>query len=94
MPTPRSARSQLATDGKPPSTHEMEIEKSTPYPQCYGNLLAGRATNASTSTSPGQPTQPGKPEPREIVDRNFRANYLYLFLQLFQMMKPKYHHAT
>lgn len=62
MPTPRSARSQLGTDGKATSPHDIEIEKSTPYPMCYGNLLAGRVTNVSTSTSPGQPTaaQPGK----------------------------------
>lgn len=56
--TPRSARSQCATDGKS-STHEIEIEKSTPYPFCYANLLAGRATGVSTSSSPGQTVQPG-----------------------------------
>lgn len=58
MPTPRSTRSQLATDGK--TISGLEFEKSTPYPMCYGNLLAGRTTNVSISTSPGQPNQPGK----------------------------------
>lgn len=59
MPTPRSARSQCAADGKTASAHEIEVEKSTPYPMCYANLLAGRATGVSTSTSPGQTAQPG-----------------------------------
>lgn len=59
MPTPRSARSQLATDGKTTSAQEIEMEKSTPYPMCYVNLMAGRATGVSTSTSPGQTAQPG-----------------------------------
>lgn len=60
MPTPRSARSQCADDGNTVSDHNVEIEKSTPYPMCYGNLLAGRSTGVSTSTSPGQTAQPGK----------------------------------
>lgn len=59
MPTPRTSRSQCATDGKV-SVHEIEMEKSTPYPLCYANLLAGRATCVSTSTSPGQTVQPGQ----------------------------------
>lgn len=75
MPTPRSARSQLATDGKTTSPHDVEIEKSTPYPMCYGNLLAGRTTNVSTSTSPGQPTaQPGK-EKQNHVHRTLTGNF-------------------
>lgn len=55
MPTPRTLRSQCATEPKT----EIELEKSTPYPLCYANLLAGRATGVSTSTSPGQNIQPG-----------------------------------
>ncbi|XP_055306396.1 outer dynein arm-docking complex subunit 3 [Sitodiplosis mosellana] len=73
MPTPRSARSQLgsAYDGKTASPHDIEIEKSTPYPMCYGNLLAGRATNVSTSTSPGQPAQPAvSDDEAEVPSRN------------------------
>lgn len=59
MPTPRSARSQCPTEGRP-AGQEFEMEKtSTPYPMCYANLLAGRATGVSTSTSPGQAAQPG-----------------------------------
>lgn len=60
MPTPRSARSQLNSDVRQGSTHDTEIEKTTPYPLCYANLIAGRSTTGvSTSTSPGQITQPG-----------------------------------
>lgn len=82
MPTPRSAYSQLATDGK--TTSGIEFEKSTPYPMCYGNLLAGRTTNVSTSTSPGQPNQPGKKYPRELeFDRNFSANICACFYSCF-----------
>lgn len=55
--TPRSTRSRLNVDQRQSST---EVEKSTPYPLCYGNLLAGRSTTGvSTSTTPGQMAQPG-----------------------------------
>lgn len=55
MQTPRTLRSQCATEPKT----DIELEKSTPYPLCYANLLAGRATGVSTSTSPGQNVQAG-----------------------------------
>ncbi|XP_031621682.1 coiled-coil domain-containing protein 151 [Contarinia nasturtii] len=55
MATPRSARSHCE---KTTSGHENDLEKSTPYPMCYANLLAGRSTGISTSTSPGQTAQP------------------------------------
>lgn len=57
QPSPRTARSQATTDARPSSVHE--IDKSTPYPMCYANLLAGRTTGVSTSSTPGQAAQPG-----------------------------------
>lgn len=57
QPTPRTGRSQLTTDARPSSVHD--VEKSTPYPLCYANLLAGRTTGVSTSSTPGQSAQPG-----------------------------------
>lgn len=55
MATVRTLRSPGAAEAKT----EIEVEKSTPYPICYSNLLAGRATGVSTSTSPGQNVQAG-----------------------------------
>lgn len=52
---------------------------------CYANLLAGRSTGVSTSTSPGQTAQPGKyahaaqTTYNESNDRNFRANHCLFF---------------
>lgn len=51
QPTTRTGRSQLTND----ATYEME--KSSPYPMCYANVLAGRTTR--TSSTPGQSAQPG-----------------------------------
>lgn len=85
---PLTPRSQCAsTDGKTAmSGHETEIEKLTPYPMCYANLLAGRSTGVSTSTSPRQIAQPGRKKSHGLhivkpyFDKNFRAIIVSFFV--------------
>lgn len=51
----RSARS-LSVMG---DTDLHSHERPTPYPTCYANLLAGRTTGTSSTTTSGQMNQPG-----------------------------------
>lgn len=96
MPTPRSARSQCPTERKA-SAHDIEMEKSTtPYPMFYSNLLAGRATGVSTSTSPGQTAQAQQGIYTYEYIQHAMLTWIcalnsVLLLQLFRMMKPKFH---